>query len=149
MKPTSFSELVSHDDGGLESYLRGERYGRAASRYKVLSAVLVTNLTQVTQKIQGWLLDVSTTGMRINAALPFSVGDAVRVDLAKFMVLAEVIHVASVSDTLEVGLKLIHSLDREQLDKFVKSLWSELLGSQENPRPKTVASRLAPYAPDG
>jgi hypothetical protein len=149
MKPTSFSEMVDQDDRRLKSHVVGESYVRADPRYKIVSAVLVTNLTQVTQTVQGSLIDVSTTGMRIDAALPFRVGDAVRVDLASFMVLAEVIHVTSASDTLKVGLKLIHSLDREQLDKFVNSLWSELLGSQQDPRPKTVASPVAAHAPDG
>ena len=76
------------------------------------------------------------TGMRIHAALPFGIGDAVRVDLPKFMVLAEVVHATSVSETAEVGLKLIHSLDCEQLDNLLESLGAELFRPEQNDRPQ-------------
>jgi PilZ domain-containing protein len=149
MKPASFSKLVSQVNRGPESHVRRERYVRADPRYETASAVLVTNLTQVTEQVQGWLLDVSITGMRIDAALPFGIGDAVRVDLQNFMILGEVIHVTSVSETVEVGLKLIHSLDCAQLDDLLKSQWAELSRPDERPQPKAVAARVAHYAPDG
>lgn len=99
---------------------------RANPRYATASVILITNLTQGSRAVDGLLLDVSRTGMRIEANLPFRAGDAVRVDLPDFIVLAEVVHHADAVQGREVGLKLVHSLDREQLERMMQSLWTEL-----------------------
>jgi PilZ domain len=121
MRPSHLSTLGGQVEGP-ESELRAD------PRYKTALAVLVTNLSRATQATQGLLLDVSTTGIRIEATSPFHIGDAVRVDLQDFMVLAEVVHYIVISERVEVGLKLVHSLDLEDLDRFVQPLWAELLG---------------------
>ena len=122
MKPSHLSMLAEQAEGP-------DICLRANPRYKTALAVLVTNLSRATQATQGLLLDVSTTGIRIETTSPFHIGDAVRVDLQDFMVLAEVVHYVAISERVEVGLKLVHSLDLEDLDRFVQPLWAELLGS--------------------
>jgi PilZ domain len=97
---------------------------RAAPRQKAALLILVTNLTQAVHPTETLLLDVSATGMRLQTALPLAVGDAVRVDLPRFTVLAEVIHRSNIGEEAEVGLKLVHSLDREQLDNCL-AVWNE------------------------
>jgi len=100
---------------------------RANPRYSTASVIVVTNLTQATPPVNGLLVDISTTGMRIEANLPFRTGDAVRVDLQNFMLLAEVVHYTEPPQRSEVGLKLIHSLAREHLARFVQPPWAELV----------------------
>jgi len=80
---------------------------RADPRLKSASAVRVANLSQQTETRAGLLLDLSTRGMRIRTALPFSIGDVVRIDLPESSALTEVVHFSGgVSDEVEVGLKL-------------------------------------------
>ena len=98
---------------------------RANPRYKTALAVLVTNLSRATQATQGLLLDVSTTGMRIETTSSFYIGDAVRIDLPNFILLAEVVHYAVISERMEVGVKLFHSLDKDDLERFLQPLWAE------------------------
>jgi hypothetical protein len=100
---------------------------RANPRYATASVIVITNLTQTSRATDGLLLDVSRTGMRIEANLAFRAGDAVRVDLPNLVVLAEVVHHVDAAQGSEVGLKLVHSLDREQLARFMQPLWTELL----------------------
>lgn len=97
---------------------------RAAPRQKTELLVLVTNLSQAGHPTESLLLDLSATGMRLQTPLPLAVRDAVRVDLPRFTVLAEVVHRSKVAERVEVGLKLVHSLDREQLEKCLAG-WSE------------------------
>jgi hypothetical protein len=80
---------------------------RANTRSKSASMVRVSNLSQGTEMSAGLLLDLSTRGMRVRAALPFSIGDVVRIELPESTVLAEVVHFSrGVSEETEVGLKL-------------------------------------------
>jgi hypothetical protein len=89
-------------------------YLRAHRRYRTDSAVLVTNLTRNTVGLAGFLLDVSTTGMRIETDFSPHVGDQVRVDLPEFTARAEVLHYAGVNGRVEVGLKLAEPLNGQQ-----------------------------------
>jgi PilZ domain len=80
---------------------------RADPRIKSAFVVRVANLSQQTETRAGLLLDRSTRGMKIRTALPFSVGDVVRIDLPESTVLTEVVHFSGgVSEEIEVGLKL-------------------------------------------
>jgi PilZ domain len=118
MKPSHLS-MLSEQNEGPESCLRAD------PRHKTAMPVLVTNLSRATETTEGLLLDVSAAGMRIETTSPFHIGDAVRVDLQDFMVLAEVVHYAVISERAEVGLKLVHSLSREDLDRFLQPVWAE------------------------
>jgi PilZ domain len=80
---------------------------RADPRLKSASVVRVSNLSQRTETRPGLLLNASARGMRIRTALPFSIGDVVRIDLPESTVLTEVVHFSGgVSQEIEVGLKL-------------------------------------------
>jgi hypothetical protein len=64
--------------------------------------------------------------MRIETLLPVLLGDSVRIEAKSHMVLGEAVHSANGSVGVEVGIKLIHSLDRENLATFLQPLWAEL-----------------------
>ena len=116
-------------NGQLERDLatrEGEMYLRANRRHKTSSVVLITNLNQPSIRVTGILLDFSTSGMRIETPFSFHLGDSVRVETESHMVLGEVVHSMNGSVGVEVGIKLIHSLDRENLATFLKPLWAEL-----------------------
>jgi sRNA-binding protein len=95
-----------------------ERFLRANERYKTALGVVVTNLTKKTKAEGGLLLDISANGMRIKSCSTFRIGDAVQVNIRNSAMLAEVIHVSQAYETVEVGLKLAQSLDREKLAKY-------------------------------
>jgi len=118
MRPSHLSVLAGQVEE-LESELR------ANPRHKAALTLLVTNLSRRTQATQGLLLDVSTTGMRIETTSSFYIGDAVRIDLPNFILLAEVVHYAVISERMEVGVKLFHSLDKDDLERFLQPLWAE------------------------
>jgi hypothetical protein len=69
----------------------------------------------------GFLLDISSTGMRVETDFSPKVGDQVRVDLPGFTVRAGVLHFAEIQGRFEVGLKLAQPLNREQLLKCLAS----------------------------
>src|SRR5437764_15291410 len=79
---------------------------RADRRCKSAAVVRLSNVSQGTEIVEGLLLDISARGMRIEAALPFSIGDAVRVDLPGSTVLGEVVHYSRAGTArVEVGLR--------------------------------------------
>jgi len=92
-------------------------YIRTHRRYRTASAVLVTNLTRNTVVLAGFLLDISTTGMRVETDFCPNVGDQVSVDLPHSAVRAEVLHYTGIHGRFQVGLKLAQPLDPEQLLK--------------------------------
>jgi phage tail tube protein FII len=67
--------------------------------------------------LAGFLLDISTTGMKVDTDFSPRIGDQVRVDLPDFTVRAEVLHSVGIHGRVDVGLKLAQPLDREQLLK--------------------------------
>ena len=116
-----------------ETYLRENR------RHKTSSVVLITNLGQPSMTGTGVLLDFSTNGMRIETPLSFHLGDSVRVEAGNHIELGEIIHRTSGSVGVEVGLKLVHSLNREDLVTFLQPPWAELVDSPSRSRPPTGA----------
>jgi hypothetical protein len=112
---------------------------RAAARLNTQCVVLVTNLTLHTKSILGFLHDVCATGMRIETSLPVQVGDEVRVDLPRFMVMAEVVHYAVGAQRYDAGLKLARPLNSEELHQCVRpDSWAKTL-SPESRRPGIAA----------
>jgi len=105
----------------------GERYLRANRRYKTSSGVFVTNLSQLSIRVAGVLLDFSSSGMRIETPLLFHLGDSVRVEAGRHILLAEIVHRSEGSVGVEVGLKLVRSLNRENLATFLQPPWAELV----------------------
>jgi hypothetical protein len=105
----------------------GETYLRATRRHKTSSVVLITNLSQPSIRVAGVLLDFSTSGMRVETPLSLHLGDPVRIEAGSHMVFGEIVHCTNGSVGVEVGVKLIHSLNRENLAMFLQPLWAELL----------------------
>jgi hypothetical protein len=99
---------------------------RANPRFNSASVVLITNLSRATKAFQGLMLDLSTTGMRVETTLPFHIGDAVRVDLPNVTVLAEVVHYAVISKRAEVGLAIT---SKHRQSKYMRNVLARLAKS--------------------
>jgi PilZ domain-containing protein len=80
---------------------------------------MVTNITTAKQET-GSVLDISSCGMRLKTTIAAIPGDALRIDLAEFTLLAEVIHCEATPLGIEMGVRLLHSLKRQQ--------WRQLIG---------------------
>src|SRR4051812_24869502 len=101
-----------------------ETYLRANRRHKTSSAVLISTLSKPSERLVGVLLDFSIDGMRIETTLPLNLGDSVRVEAGKHMVLGEIVRQTNGSVGVEVGLKLVQSLNRENLATFLRPPWA-------------------------
>jgi hypothetical protein len=69
--------------------------------------------------------------MRIQTTLRVDVNDAVRIDLLELILLAEVVHSRTLSESFEVGLKLVHSLGCEELRHCLHPVWAEFRPAED------------------
>ena len=82
---------------------------------------MVVNLTQKSRPECALIVDVSTGGMRLESSLTGTPGDALQIDLPYTVLLAETVYCSGRT----VGVKLYHSLSREELLRCVQpELWA-------------------------
>jgi len=115
MKPSPEPILLEAicDERECESYLRGYH------RHKTRRVTAIDQLSQNAKSTPAIIRDISITGIKIQGSFFVGVGDRLRLDLGRFNIVAEVVHCRSKSERMHVGLKLVHSLTDEELDKFL------------------------------
>lgn len=86
-----------------------------------------TNLTRRSEPEQAVVVDVSSTGMRIETSLKAEAGDALRIEVPGLTVLSEVTRFEGGPVLNVLGMKLLHSLNHDELAAWLEpSVWEEL-----------------------